>query len=630
MVYTLKVYNDAIKFIEAIQKGTEIISKLLYSKNRMEVLEAMNFFVLTDAYGIENSNLGIKKMLHLIWMGGSNDEGNSISNHLVNSYNTLFLTTPEKISTLEKNAFIAKNLIKLTYDTSMADLASLEKLLCAMYEKDFINESVVNILWQIYTFKEKDFSKKQRCGAIIVIGMISFIDSEIAVKGIDALLKVGLGKKGREDLMLAKYSCIALQRIVPMSKIEKNERNRAMRKNKLLDVNKENEALERLSKMIYLYNEDAEWFSVAEQAINAIYCITSNANTTCSEIIKKKIRAVFENPKEEEKQVIGLSQLLFIVGHISIKTIVHLEKCEAIFKKRKIELEMENAKSKKKNKNSAEDDLEMIGATTEDDFTEVINEVRENELLYGTSSILARFGPLVKEICSKEEKYQDKMLQRSAVLCMCKFMCVSKRYCEDNLDLLVYIMENSPDPVIRSNAVLSLGDMAVCFNNLVDEKTDNLYGCLLDKDLMVQKTCMMTVTFLILAGQVKVKGQLSQMAKCLENSDPAISDMCRMFFQELATKDNAIYNGFIDIFSGLSNDKEIERDSLKRILRFLIAFITKEKQQKQLADKLVQRLSRAESEEEWKNVAFVLQTLPVKSDQISEALAAKYKSMAAR
>ena len=86
----------------------------------------------------------------------------------------------------------------------------------------------------------------------------------------------------------------------------------------------------------------------------------------------------------------------------------------------------------------------------------------------------------------------------------------------------------------------------------------------------------MTLTFLILAGQVKVKGQLGEMAKCLEDGDRRIADLAKMFFTELSTKDNAIYNGFYDIFSMLSSDKNpLEEYSLKRILKFLMSFIEK-------------------------------------------------------
>jgi hypothetical protein len=86
----------------------------------------------------------------------------------------------------------------------------------------------------------------------------------------------------------------------------------------------------------------------------------------------------------------------------------------------------------------------------------------------------------------------------------------------------------------------------------------------------------MTLTFLILAGQVKVKGQLGEMAKCLEDEDRRIADLAKMFFTELSTKDNAIYNGFTDIFSLLSSDKNpLQEDSLKRIVKFLMSFIEK-------------------------------------------------------
>jgi condensin complex subunit 1 len=85
----------------------------------------------------------------------------------------------------------------------------------------------------------------------------------------------------------------------------------------------------------------------------------------------------------------------------------------------------------------------------------------------------------------------------------------------------------------------------------------------------------MTLTFLILAGQVKVKGQLGEMAKCTEDEDTRIRDMSRMFFTELATKDNAVYNHFVDMFSLLSVDRGLDEESFRRIIRFLAGFIEK-------------------------------------------------------
>ena len=342
---------------------------------------------------------------------------------------------------------------------------------------------------------------------------------------------------------------------------------------------------------------------MAEQAIGAIYTLCKHPDTLCSEIIRRKTRYTFQpqpiryeadategvegagglpSPPPEESQPqqkgsLALSQLLFIVGHIAIKQIVHLELCESDFKRRKAEIEKTKAvePSPEKSASVDEQELDLIGGTTEDDFTEAMAHIRERELLYGEKSILSNFGPMVSEICSNNTAYQDEDLQAAATLCLAKLMCVSAEYCEKNLPLLITILERSQNAVTRSNVVIALGDMAVCFNHLIDENTDFLYRRLNDDDASVKRTCLMTLTFLILAGQVKVKGQLGEMAKCLEDSDKRIADLSKMFFTELATKDNAVYNHFIDMFSLLSAEKDLEEDALKRIIKFLSSFIEK-------------------------------------------------------
>jgi condensin complex subunit 1 len=219
--------------------------------------------------------------------------------------------------------------------------------------------------------------------------------------------------------------------------------------------------------------------------------------------------------------------------------------------------------------------MDLIAGTNEDDFTEAIQHIRERELLYGQTSLLSSFGPLVAEVCANNTTYPDPTLQSQAALCMAKLMCVSSEYCEHNLSLLITILERSKDATVRSNLVVALGDMAVCFNHLIDENTDFLYRRLNDADVSVKRTCLMTLTFLILAGQVKVKGQLGEMAKCTEDADRRIRDMSRMFFTELATKDNAVYNHFVDMFSLLSADRALEEDAFRRIIKFLLGFIEK-------------------------------------------------------
>jgi condensin complex subunit 1 len=94
--------------------------------------------------------------------------------------------------------------------------------------------------------------------------------------------------------------------------------------------------------------------------------------------------------------------------------------------------------------------------------------------------------------------------------------------------------------------VIALGDVAVCFSNIIDENSNELYKGLSDRNLVVKKNTLMVLTHLILNGMIKVKGQLGEMAKCLEDEEPRIADLAKLFFTELSTKENAIYNNLPD------------------------------------------------------------------------------------
>jgi len=685
LTLTKRYYTEALKFIDVLHEATPVICQLLGSKNKSEVIEAMDYFEIGDAYNIEQNKIGIRKMLRLIWTKGSSDEGKGVQTHLIECYKRLFFEAPDSFSPNDAANYIARNMISLTFGATPAELTSLEQLLHLMMKQGMIPDLVIAKLWQVYGVQRREISKKQRRGAIIVLGMLATASPEIVVGEMETMLRIGLGAHGRADLQLAKYTCIALRRINPTSRqTEKGSTTTFSR------LSNDHAVLVKLAAITEVPTDNKEWYGVAEQAINAIYALSKHPDVLCSEIIRRKTRAVFARSTQQEpsrpssrdemqiepsqaptldgadstvpasqaspikrqnskESVIGLSQLLFIVGHVAIKQIVHLELCELDFKRRKQEKDKEKAKdrhslgastssrrgggqnkSKQQQQQEQEDnELDMIGGTTEDDFTEAMAHIRERELLFGPQSLLAQFGPMVSEICANNTVYKDRNLQQAATLCLAKLMCVSSEYCEANLPLLITIMERSPDPTVRSNAVIALGDMAVCFNHLIDENTDFLYRRLADPQPMVKRTCLMTLTFLILAGQVKVKGQLGEMAKCLEDEDKRIADLARMFFTELSTKDNAVYNHFVDMFSLLSADERIDEEAFRRIVRFLLGFVEKDKHAKQLAEKLAARLARCETERQWNDVAFALGLLQHKNEEINKLVAEGFKMVQA-
>lgn len=602
LTLTRRYYNEALRFIDVLHEATGIVCQLLGARNKSEVIEAIDYFEIGDAYNIEQNKVGIRRMLRLIWTKGNSDEGKGVQTHLIECYRRLFFEAPDSFSPNDAANYVARNMISLTFGATPAELTSLEQLLATMMKGGIIPEIVVTKLWQVYGVQRREISRTQRRGAIIVLGMLATASPEIVVDEIETMLRTGLGSHGRADLQLAKYTCIALRRINPTGRHAKESTTKFNR------LANDHAVLGRLAAIAEVQSESKEWYGVAEQAINAIYAISKHPDVLCSEIIRRKTKHVFAqsrpgsrpNSRDETKgmpdmtmnmnqtmnqtmqvdkpktrdNAVNLSQLLFIIGHVAIKQIVHLELCELDFKRRKQEKEKQTPVKADKDKEDA-DELDLIGGTTEDDFTEAMAHIRERELLYGPDSLLAIFGPLVSEICANNTTYADKGLQAAATLCLAKLMCVSSEYCETNLPLLITIMERSPDATVRSNAVIALGDMAVCFNHLIDENTDFLYRRLADDDASVKRTCLMTLTFLILAGQVKVKGQLGEMAKCLEDEDRRIADLARMFFTELSTKDNAVYNHFVDMFSLLSAGGRMEEESFKRIIRFLLGFVEK-------------------------------------------------------
>ncbi|KAF3013087.1 hypothetical protein G7054_g6330 [Neopestalotiopsis clavispora] len=679
LTLTKRYYSDALKFIDVLHDSTSTVCQLLGSRNKSEVIEAMDYFEVCNAYNVEDNMIGIRRMLRLIWTKGNSDEGKGVQTHLIDCYKRLFFEAPDHFTLNDAAVYVARNMISLTSGTTPAELTSLEQLLATMMKGGMISDLVITKLWEVYGYHKREISRSQRRGAIIVLGMLATANPEIVVGEMETMLRTGLGSHGRNDLQLAKFTCIALRRLNPVGRQAKES---TVKFNRLPN---DHAVLSRLAAITDVPSDSKDWYGVAEQAINAIYALAKHPDALCGEIIRHKTRAVFapksasrpvsrdtdatstspladaqgltvalneptqtvnrtpsEQPAEpKQKAAIALSQLLFVVGHVAIKQIVHLELCELDFKRRKQEKEKlassepaaEAPAPKTKGRKSKTpapaqedegDELDLIGGTTEDDFTEAMAHIRERELLFGPQSLLANFGPMVAEICSRSDIYKDKGLQAAATLALAKLMCVSSEYCEEHLPLLITIMERSPDPTVRSNVVIALGDMAVCFNHLIDENTDFLYRRLADTDLSVKRTCLMTLTFLILAGQVKVKGQLGEMAKCLEDSDKRIADLARMFFSELSTKDNAVYNHFVDMFSLLSAG-DLEEDSFKRVIKFLLGFVEKDKHARQLADKLAARLARCETERQWNDVAFALSQLQHKNEEITKVVTEGFK-----
>lgn len=253
---TRKYYIEAIRFIEVLHAATPIVCQLLSSKNKSEVIEAMDFFVIIDAYKIEAARTGIRRMLRLIWTKGNSDEGKGVQTHLIDCYRGLFFGAPDSFSENDAANYVARNMISLTFGATPAELTSLEQLLSTMVKAEHVSDLVITKLWQVYGVQKQEISKSQRRGAIIVLGMLAMAEPDIVVKEMGTMLRIGLGSLGRSDLGLAKYTCVALRRINPTRRQTKDASAPASK------LDNDHAVLTKLASIIEIVSDSKEWYGL--------------------------------------------------------------------------------------------------------------------------------------------------------------------------------------------------------------------------------------------------------------------------------------------------------------------------------------------------------------------------------
>jgi condensin complex subunit 1 len=470
-------------------------------------------------------------------------------------------------------------------------------------KKDCFDQEVIAKLWKKFS-TVKEIPKLERRGAIMILSMLAKSDPSIIATQLATLIKIGFHDQLSADPVLARLSCIALQRLQTVQLLPSDHI-----------------VFEKLIEVIVDLSCD-DWFSIAEQAINTIYMLAEHPDVVSTRMLVTLLKKcdLIEKLQESSCSIKSsdLSRLIFVGGHVAIKQIVYLEIMEQGLSRKK------NNKSLQTDPKSSRsyDDMDQIVGTVEDEIGENMQSIREQELMYGKDSILPIVGSLTVYICTHSLMYSDLYLRAVAALSLAKFMCVSFEFCEKHLQLLVTLLERSSDPTIKSNIVISLGDIAISFNNLMDQNISYLYKRLQDRSLTVKKNALMVLTHLILNGMVKVKGQLSEMAKCLTDEDERIRDLAKLFFSELAGKDQAIYNNLPDIISNLSQDgNSVSEADFHAIMTHLFSYIKKDRQNENLVEKLCHRFPLSSNERHWRDIAYCLSFLQYTSERMIKKLA---------
>jgi len=642
--------KDYVHFQTQMEKAIPTVCQLLGSKTISDVNESIEFFVVASEFGLRSAILGVRRMLVLIW-----SRDNAVRDAVVEAYKGLYLD-PEAPNARAKAALIVKNLITLTQGASIGDLTSLEQLMSELMKGRLIPSSVIKLLWEKFTMKAPHTTAEESRAALMLLGMLAGAETDIVRSNIDVLVSTGLGPRAEDDFQLARITCVALRKL---GKIHKKPGCSAEEPVRFAAGHA---IFERLTEIVVSgvrKLNKPDWTPMMEQALNVIYFLAEHPETIAENILQKIATCLLEksdsntdtedSPKSRETENAFddttvrkdnrfnnlsttcdpgiLARFLSFAGHVAMRHMVHLDVAVlGEIKRRQVIEEDDKEKNANKRKGTGsvpstntskdpstsetiEEELGLTGASADDIESEYVRKICEHEIVTG-NTLLSKLHPLLVCVCSNPVKYSDPSLRASASLALAKFMLVSSEFCEAHLQLLFTILEKAPQPTIRANTIVAVGDLTFRFPNLIEPWTSHLYARLRDESSHVRKNTLMVLTHLILNDMVKVKGQISEMATCLEDKDSRISDLTKLFFLELSKKGNAIYNILPDVISRLSDpDCGIEQEPFRNIMRYLLSFIQKDRLSESLVEKLCHRFRATKTERQWRDLAFCLSLL---------------------
>ena len=612
--------QSAIDFIDLFESANDAFESMLLSCNNSDVTEALRFFVRARQFNLPSAVTGIKQALALMWSNEKN-----IQEEVLRAFVEVFIAVPgtQGADLLPANK-IVHNLLVLVNSATVSELACIEEALGRLVKDEIIPADVFLILWSIAA----KAPGKARSAAMLLLAMGASTDKSIvdSASRLRHLLEAGLGEYTEEnkDWATAKSAACALQRISRA----KPDPNSAMFI--VLD-----QTLDRLSIIVQgIWCDDTKvedtkaWFGAAEQSINAIFIICPAPEQVARAIIQSMERLTFgfgDGAPKRSCHSLCLSRFLFVISHIALKLLLYTEALTGSLRKASAaktvskQEQADRAKANNSTSSDCDDDEDAIEAelgfsqAAEAENEAKAAEIAEKEII--SRGVIGLFTPLLIRIVANEGgQYSSEILMQTSTLALCKFMCVSRSFCEKYLPLLFNTLSKTPksDITLRANTVIALGDLAFRFPNEVEPYTPLIYACLRDNSTRVRRHTLMVLTHLILNDMVKVKGQVCEIALCLRDDEVRIRDMARLLFHELSKRsNNPIYNLLPDIVSRLSNMSSIQKEDFRSIMVFLLGFIKKDRQNEMLVDKLCQRFPKCSSISQKADIAYCLAQLKV-------------------
>ncbi|KAH9529690.1 Ncapd2p [Dermatophagoides farinae] len=658
----------AINITNAISESIPTICVLLNSRNVTDIQEAISFFTYAYRMEIDNAMFGIQKMLKLIF-----NREKSIRDALMEAFTEIYLnhspneekTRKEDLPDIKSIHYMeVKHLSNMILKLNQGELICAEAVIKELYVAQKFNQIHLQILWERYAKKYSKITDEDSRAALIIIGMLASAQPSLIrnESNLNNIISISLEPPHCYDHRFVADTCEVLMKTFKMPQTELMERFFKLPPDHLLFIRLRSIMAESITNIDSKY-----WLRMSSTVIKVTYFLADKPDSIISQIIQDCYRNIFNKAKLPEFQQhqnsqestndasdssaahitsqnhiivhiddVMISRFISMLGDVAINILIHLDlhlmkelKIRQYIKEKEKTSKASNHLSRRVNDNSSvlngsrnseatnftfddEDDEmdDMIGPNNDDPYQENIFKICNESVLFD-NGILKKFIPLIERISTDYEgNCFSYCLRQSASLSMAKFMALSLNYTRKNRATLADILEKSKDGDIRSNAIISFGDLLVRFPNEMEHFTGKIFGCLTDDNFQVKNNALIVLTRLILADMIKPKGHISKIAQLVTDDDASISSSARLFFVELGKKNNVyIYNYLPDIISNLSGVNGMEEEKFQDMIKFLFELLEKTRNTESLVAKLCHRFSNTTDERIWRDLSYCLSQL---------------------
>jgi condensin complex subunit 1 len=106
-----------------------------------------------------------------------------------------------------------------------------------------------------------------------------------------------------------------------------------------------------------------------------------------------------------------------------------------------------------------------------------LHKILEEDILF--KNILGKFSPLIVNISKRiltDPIDEYPQLYKSAILSLCKYMCISQRFCEENLPFIFELLNSDIEPEFKLNVCAAFGDFIIRFPNILQTHINKFFN----------------------------------------------------------------------------------------------------------------------------------------------------------